>query len=118
MEMKNKYKFRGRITTKKFRQILMYFCKDKTATKTSKYTGINRNTINKTFDKFRQRIAEISVANAPEFGEFEVDESYFGAKRIRGKRGRGAAGKTPVFGILKRDCKVYVNVVKNAQKSS
>ena len=42
--------------------------------------------------------------------------SYFGAKRIRGKRGRGAAGKTPVFGILKRDGKVYVEVVHNCSK--
>ena len=41
------------------------------------------------------------------FGEFELDESYFGAKRVRGKKGRGAAGKTPVFGLLKRDERVY-----------
>ena len=34
-------------------------------------------------------------------GEVEVDESYFGSKR-KGKRGRGAAGKVPVFGLLKR----------------
>lgn len=34
-------------------------------------------------------------------GEVELDESYFGAVR-KGKRGRGAAGKTAVFGILKR----------------
>jgi transposase len=33
-------------------------------------------------------------------GEIEVDESYFGGRR-KGKRGRGAAGKTPVFGLLK-----------------
>ena len=39
-------------------------------------------------------------------GVFELDESYFGAKRVRGKRGRGAAGKTPVFGLPKRDGKV------------
>lgn len=116
MEMRNKYKFRGKITTEKFRKILMYFCEDETSTKASKYSGINRNTVNKLYDKFRKRIAEISVANSPEFGEFEVDESYFGAKRIRGKRGRGAAGKTPVFEILKRDGKVYVNVVKNAKR--
>ena len=42
-----------------------------------------------------------------------MDESYFGAKRIRGKRGRGADVKTPVFGLLKRDGKVYVEIVKN-----
>ena len=33
-------------------------------------------------------------------GEIEVDESYFGGRR-KGKRGRGAAGKIPVFGLLK-----------------
>jgi transposase-like protein len=40
-------------------------------------------------------------------GEVELDESYFRARRIKGKRGRGAAGKTVVFGVLKRDDKVY-----------
>ena len=49
-------------------------------------------------------------------GEFELDESYFGAKRIRGKRGRGAAGKTPVFGLLKRNGKVHVEIVKNCSR--
>jgi transposase len=39
-----------------------------------------------------------------------------GAKRVRGKRGRGAAGKTPVFGLLKRDGKVLVKVVENCSK--
>ena len=32
-------------------------------------------------------------------GEVEVDESYFGGQR-KGKRGRGAAGKVAVFGLL------------------
>ena len=40
-------------------------------------------------------------------GEIEMDESYFGAKRVRGKRGRGTSGKQSVFGMLKRDSKVY-----------
>ena len=48
-----------------------------------------------------------------ESGEFECDESYFGAHRVRGKRGRGAAGKTPVFGLLKRHGNVYVEIVEN-----
>jgi len=42
----------------------------------------------------------------------ELDESYFGAKRIRGKRGRETIGKTPVFGVLKRDGKVFAQIVK------
>ena len=40
-------------------------------------------------------------------GIYDLDESYFGAKRVRGKRGRGAAGKTPVFGLLKRNVNGY-----------
>jgi transposase len=43
-------------------------------------------------------------------GEGEVDESYFGGKR-KGKRGRGAASKVPVFGILEREGRVFVEVV-------
>lgn len=115
--MKNKYIKKARISERKFRKILMYFAEDETATKTAKYTKINRKTINRLFLKFRIRLTEISIANTPELGKFEVDESYFGAKRIRGKRGRGAAGKTPVFGILKRDGKIFVNIVKNCTKA-
>jgi len=114
--MKNKYGYRLRITERKFREILKYFCEDETAVKTAKYTGINRNTINRLYNLLRQRIAELSIGSVPELGEFEVDESYFGAKRVRGKRGRGAAGKTPVFGILKRGGEVYVNIVKNCSR--
>jgi transposase len=43
-------------------------------------------------------------------GEVEVDESYFGGKR-KGKRGRGAAGKVPVFGILEREGRVFVEAL-------
>jgi len=49
-------------------------------------------------------------------GEIEADESYIGAKRIRGKRGRGARGKVPVFGLLKRNGKVYRVIVKNCER--
>ncbi len=114
--MKNKYINKAHITERKFREILMYFAEDESASKTAKYTKISRKTINTLFHKIRIRIAKISVSSTPELGEFEVDESYFGAKRVRGKRGRGAAGKTPVFGILKREGKVFVNVVRNCKK--
>ena len=42
-------------------------------------------------------------------GDVEMDESYFGGRR-KGKRGRGAAGKVSVFGILERCGKVKVEV--------
>ena len=47
-----------------------------------------------------------------------VISTFFAARRIRGKRGRGAAGKTPVFGVLKRDGNVYVEIVENCSKES
>jgi transposase len=48
-------------------------------------------------------------------GEIEVDESYFGGKR-KGKRGRGAAGKVPVFGLLNRGGKVYAKIIPDASR--
>ena len=50
-------------------------------------------------------------------GEIEADESYFGGTR-KGKRGRGAVGKVAVFGLLKRNGKVYTVVVPNAQSAT
>ena len=114
---KNKYYRRSRISEKKFREILKYFSHDEIASKASIYTNINRNTINKIFNLIRQKIYFISLMEEGyDCGEFELDESYFGSKRVRGKRGRGAAGKTPVFGLLKRDGKVHVEIVKNCTK--
>ena len=101
----------------KVKKIILYFCEDINASKTALLLGINRNTINRYFNLFREAIASYSLPeNASETGEFELDESYFGAKRVRGKRGRGAAGKTPVFGLLKRNEKVYVQIVENCSK--
>lgn len=114
---KNKYYNRSRISEKKFREILKYFCFDETASKAAIYTSINRNTINKIYDQIRQKIFLLEFNGQEKFsGEFELDESYFGAKRVRGKKGRGAAGKTPVFGLLKRDGKVFVQIVKNCTR--
>ncbi len=46
-------------------------------------------------------------------GEIETDESYFGVSR-KGKRNRGAGGKVPVFGLLKRGGKGYTQIIKDA----
>lgn len=50
-------------------------------------------------------------------GEVEADESYFGGQR-KGKRGCGAAGKVAVFGLLKRNGKVYTVAVPNTQTAA
>lgn len=102
----------------KIKKIMMFFCEDITASKTAVLLGINRNTINRYFNEFRLKIAAYTHHEGSLFlGEIELDESYFGARRVRGKRGRGAAGKTPVFGVLKRGGNVSVEIVQNCSKS-
>ena len=76
--------------------------------------GVSRPTINRILKAVRQRIAEFCESASPfETGEIEIDESYFGARRVRGIRGRGARGKNIVFGLIKRGGKVYTQVVRN-----
>ena len=45
-----------------------------------------------------------------------MNESYFGARRVRGKRERRASGKTIVFGIFNRDGHVYTEVVPGCRR--
>ena len=112
--MKNRYIIRSRISEREFREILRLFCIDIEASKVAKITGISRPTINKIFDAIRERIAQVCEEQSPfSEGEIELDESYFGAKRVRGVRGRGAKGKIPVFGMLKRGGCVYTQVLRN-----
>ena len=92
---------RARISTKKFREILKCFSLDIEETKVARLTGLNRNTVNKYLFLVRKRIAEECEMESPISEDIEVDESFFGARRVKGKRGPGASGKTIVFGFLK-----------------
>ena len=116
--MRNKYIKVTHISERKTREIIRLFCLDIEAEKTSVLTSISRPTINRFYRAFRERMAELCEAESPfPNGEVELDESYFGARRVRGIRGRGAQGKTPVFGMLKRGDKVYTQIVKNCSIS-
>ena len=107
----------SRLSEYRIKKIIECFSEDITASLAAKILRINRNTINAYYNRFRELIFEYSLKEQKqEIGEFELDESYFGARRIRGKRGRGAAGKTPVFGLLKRNGKVFVTVVPNCSR--
>lgn len=114
--MENRYIKHTHIPERKFRQVLKCFCHDYTAVVTSEVSGISRNSINNLYAKFRTRILELSQTNGNLDGEVEVEESYFGARRVRGKRGRGARGKVPVVGLLKRHGKVYTQIISNCTK--
>ena len=97
-------------------ELVKYFCAGTTARSAAELTGVNRNTATLFFHKLREVIFSELAALEPGLmsGEIEVDESYFGGRR-KGKRGRGAAGKVPGFGLLKRGGKVHVVVIPNAR---
>ena len=118
MTIKNRYAKRAKISEAKFRQLMRYFAYDFEAKTVAALTGLNRNTVNRYLTRIRTRIAEFCEQQSPVRGEIEVDESYFGGKRIKGKRGRGAYKKTPVFGIFKRGGKVYTEIVPDCAKTT
>ena len=108
---------KSKLSNFKIKKILRLFSEDIISTKAANILGLNRKTVDRYYSLFRQKILNASIDEMKQLGgEFECDESYFGARRVRGKRGRGAAGKTPVFGLLKRNGKVFVTVVNNCSK--
>ena len=113
---KNCYVKSSQLSEAKFRELVKYFSADLTATQIAQLSNINRNTINRYLRLIRHRIVEQSEAQCSFFGVVEVDESWFGARRVKGKRGRGAFGKTTVFGIYERQGQVYTEIVPNCSK--
>ncbi len=116
--MANKYFKRSRVSASKIRQLLKLFSLDLNALQIAKISGLNRNTVNNYLRKIRELIASYCEQDSPFKGEVEVDESFFGARRVKGKRGRGAYGKTIVFGIYKRNGKVYTEIVPDCSRAT
>ncbi len=113
----NRYFRYSKISEARFRHLVRCFALDLTATQTAAVTGISVRSINAIFLRMRG-MAEVSGRGSPFDGVLEADESYFGPRRVRGKRGRGASGKTIVFGLLKRGNEVYTEIVPNASKAA
>ncbi len=110
-----KFPIRSRISRAKFRQILKLFSLDLTAVQISKLTNLNRNTINRYLTIIRVLVAHHCEEQSPFSGKVECDESYFGSRHKKGKRGRGAEQKHIVFGIYKRNECVYTEIVENVK---
>lgn len=91
---------------------------DLTATDTALLTGLSVRSTNVIFQRIRHRLAAICEQQSPFSGVVEVDESFFGPRLVRGKKGRGAYGKTIVFGILKRGESVYTQIVPDCRKAT
>lgn len=103
-----------KISSQQFLSILKLFELEISGLKCSKEMKINPKTVARIYKMLRQSLIE------PDFllsGEVEMDESYFGGRR-KGNRGRGAAGKVPVFGILERDGKVSLEIVKDVSSET
>jgi transposase len=105
---------RCRLTEKQQDRLAEFFVAGVTARTAGDLLEINRKTAAYFFHRLRQIVADETEKSFPLAGRIEVDESYFGGHR-KGKRGRGAAGKVPVFGLLKRGGRVYTVMLPNAK---
>lgn len=105
---------KSRISMEKQKRLMEHFVAGTTARTAGLLVGVNKNTAAYYFHRLREVIYQATEDSSPLGGEIEVDESYFGGKR-KGRRGRGAAGKVPVFGLLKRGGKVYAKAVSDVK---
>ena len=101
------------------KKLLQFFVLEVTARSAADLSGIHPNSAVLFYRKIREVISHhLSLEADTVFdGSVELDESYFGGHR-KGKRGRGAADKVAVFGILKRGGKVYTVVIENAKRET
>lgn len=100
-------------------RLLEHFVSGTTARCAAALVGVNRNTAAYYYQRLREIIALHMEQESHEVfdGEIEVDESYFGGTR-KGMRGRGAAGKVPVFGLIKRGGRVYTKIIPDASSAT
>jgi transposase-like protein len=115
--MKNRYSKSSHVSEARFREVIRFFAADLPALTAAELTRLNYRTVHRIYTLLRERLVEMALQEMQPFaGDIEVDESYFGARRVRGKRGRGAGGKIPVLGLHKRGDRVFVSVVKNCSR--
>ena len=109
----------SRLSRFKQGRLVEHFVAGTTARTAASLCGVNRKTAALYFLHLREIIAyELEAESTAMFGgKIEADESYFGGRR-KGKRGRGAAGKIPVFGLLKRGGKVYTKIISDASSAT
>ena len=91
---------------------------DLTATNTAELSGLSVRSTDTIYQQIRVLMAQACAAQSSFEGKLETDESYFGPKRFRVKRGRRAGSKTILFGLLKSGNCVYTAIVANASKAT
>jgi transposase-like protein len=108
---------RSKLSNRQLTQLVSFFALEVPAGKAAHVLGINRHSAERIYQVIRHRLACDCERRSPLRGEVEADESYFGGHR-KGLRGRGAAGKVAVFGLLKRRGKVYTRPVPNVTRDT
>src|SRR3989344_4442999 len=92
--------------------IITGFYQQQPAYRVANDLGLDYQVVSRVYQHLREAIYHVAELEAGRLkGEVEIDEAYFGGRR-KGKRGRGAAGKSIVFGLLERDGSVYTRVVE------
>ena len=113
--------YRAKLSKYKRKKLIRSFCLDLSATQTRAIIGLNRNTVNRYFNIFRRAIYNHQQELLKRFvGHVEMDESYFGPRRVKGratKRGRGTH-RQPVFGIYERNGRVYTHIIPNCTRKT
>jgi len=104
----------SKLTSNQTGRLCEHFVAGTPARTAAELVGVNKNTAALFYHHLRQIVAVRIEDESPFLGEIEIDECYFGGVR-KGKRGRGAAGKVPVFGVLKRGCPVYTKMILDAR---
>jgi transposase len=108
---------KSRLSSGKQAKLVEHFVAGTTARTAARLVRVNKTTAAYYYHRLRELIYRAMADTTPFAGEIEVDESYFGGRR-KGKRGRGAVGKVPVFGLLKRGGKVYAVVIADAKATT
>lgn len=101
------------ISHNKFHKILRLFPLYLIVLQIDEICHLNHNTANRHLILSQTLIADFCEQESPFSGEVECDEFYFGSRHQKGNFGRGAENKHIVFGIYKRNRKVYTNIVEN-----
>ena len=118
MQPANRYHKCSKILEVKFRYLLRLFALDLTASDAARLTGVSVRSVNEVSLRLRRRLQTWCPVPAGLDGAVELDESSFGPRRVRGKRGRGAGSKTIVFGLCKRGGQVYTEIVPDCSKKT
>ena len=108
---------KSRLSWYKQVRLIELFIAGSTARTAGKLVDVNKTTASYYFLRLRELIYTHCEDAGFFEGEIEIDESYFGGRR-KGNRGRGAQGKVPVFGLLKRNGKVYTVIIPDAKSST